>query len=80
MTNRQRRRKVQMSEGYSAIRISTLRLPRTPFRAKKGALSMHEVLEPSATPDQAVAPLEPIRVRAKFCFEGDKKWFIKGVT
>jgi GT2 family glycosyltransferase len=24
--------------------------------------------------------LEPIRVRAKFFFEGEKKWFIKGVT
>ena len=41
---------------------------------------MPEVLEPSAPPDTAVAPLEPIRVRAKFFFEGEKKWFIKGVT
>ncbi|MEI7776601.1 MAG: glycosyl transferase, partial [Verrucomicrobiota bacterium] len=24
--------------------------------------------------------LEPIRVQAKFFFEGDKKWFLKGVT
>ena len=41
---------------------------------------MPEVLEPSAPPPTVVAPLEPIRVRAKFFFEGDKKWFIKGVT
>jgi glycosyltransferase involved in cell wall biosynthesis len=40
---------------------------------------MPEVLAPSASP-AAAAPLEPIRVRAKFFFEGDKKWFIKGVT
>ncbi len=28
----------------------------------------------------ATASLPPIRVRAKFFFEGDRKWFIKGVT
>lgn len=27
-----------------------------------------------------IPALQPIRVRAKFFFEGDKKWFIKGVT
>ena len=26
------------------------------------------------------SPLEPIRVRAKFFFEGDRKFFVKGVT
>jgi glycosyltransferase involved in cell wall biosynthesis len=31
----------------------------------------------SATP---VASLPPIRVRAKFFFDGDRKWFVKGVT
>jgi O-antigen biosynthesis protein len=41
---------------------------------------MPEVLEPSAPPKTAIVPLEPIRVRAKFFFEGEKKWFIKGVT
>lgn len=41
---------------------------------------MPEVLAPSAPPATAVPPLEPIRVRAKFFFEGDRKWFIKGVT
>ena len=43
---------------------------------------MLEVLAPSPLPSSgpSVAPLEPIRVRAKFFFEGDKKWFIKGVT
>jgi glycosyltransferase involved in cell wall biosynthesis len=42
---------------------------------------MPEVLESSAPlTNPAVAPLEPIRVRAKFFFEGDRKWFIKGVT
>jgi GT2 family glycosyltransferase len=41
---------------------------------------MPEVLAPSAPPFHAVTPLEPIRVRAKFFFEGDRKWFIKGVT
>ena len=41
---------------------------------------MPEVLAPSAPPSTAIAPLEPIRVRAKFFFEGDKKWFLKGVT
>ena len=37
---------------------------------------MPETLAPSAPP----APLLPIRARAKFFFEGDRKWFIKGVT
>jgi O-antigen biosynthesis protein len=41
---------------------------------------MPEVLAPSAPPATSAAPLEPIRVRAKFFFEGDRKWFIKGVT
>src|SRR5580765_7727169 len=41
---------------------------------------MPEVLAPDAPAQPAVAPFEPIRVRAKFFFEGDKKWFIKGVT
>jgi len=41
---------------------------------------MPEVLEPSAPPATTVASLEPIRVRAKFFFEGDRKWFVKGVT
>ncbi len=34
----------------------------------------------SAPPVVSAAPLAQIRVRAKFFFEGDKKWFIKGVT
>ena len=41
---------------------------------------MPEALAPSAPPAISSAPLSPIRVRAKFFFEGDKKWFIKGVT
>ena len=43
---------------------------------------MTETLAPSApVPTKtAIAPLEPIRVRAKFFFEGDQKFFIKGVT
>ncbi len=41
---------------------------------------MPETLAPIAPPSTAPAPLEPIRVRAKFFFEGDKKWFVKGVT
>jgi hypothetical protein len=41
---------------------------------------MPELLAPSAPIVPVVAPLEPIRVRAKFFFEGDRKWFIKGVT
>lgn len=43
---------------------------------------MPETLAPAAavrTPT-SVSPLEPIRVRAKFFFEGDRKFFIKGVT
>ncbi len=36
---------------------------------------------PENTPPlSSTAPLEPIRVRAKFLFEGDRKWFVKGVT
>ena len=31
-------------------------------------------------PDAAPAPLEPIRVRAKFFYEGGRKWLLKGVT
>ncbi len=31
-------------------------------------------------PDTTVTELPPIRVRAKFFFEGDRKWFLKGVT
>jgi GT2 family glycosyltransferase len=46
----------------------------------ESALSMPELAAPSAPPETAVASLEPIRVRAKFFFEGEKKWFIKGVT
>lgn len=34
----------------------------------------------SAPPAAAAKPLLPIRVRAKFFFEGETKWFIKGVT
>jgi glycosyltransferase involved in cell wall biosynthesis len=34
----------------------------------------------SAPAPAAIASLPPIRVRAKFFFEGDRKWFIKGVT
>src|SRR3954466_424542 len=44
---------------------------------------MPETLAPAA-PEVAVpsapAALEPIRVRAKFFFEGDRKFFLKGVT
>src|SRR5688500_1381045 len=56
------------------------RLPSARRGIKKSALSMPEVLAPSAPPATAVELLEPIRVRAKFFFEGDRKWFIKGVT
>src|SRR3954468_2943982 len=46
--------------------------------------AMPETLAPDApastAPRPIVAPLEPIRVRAKFFFEGDRKFFIKGVT
>ena len=38
---------------------------------------MSAVLAPAPA---AIASLPPIRVRAKFFFEGDRKWFIKGVT
>ena len=41
---------------------------------------MPDALAPSAPPAISSAPLAPIRVRAKFFFEGDRKWFIKGVT
>jgi len=38
-------------------------------------------LAPSAPPAAVEAtPLAPIRVRAKFFFDGDRKWFLKGVT
>jgi GT2 family glycosyltransferase len=33
-----------------------------------------------SAPPAATEPLLPIRVRAKFFFEGETKWFIKGVT
>src|SRR3954470_5854348 len=35
---------------------------------------------PAPVPPGAAPALEPIRVRAKFFFEGDRKWFLKGVT
>lgn len=35
---------------------------------------------PAPTVISAARPLEPLRVRAKFFFEGDRKWFLKGVT
>src|SRR6188472_3516843 len=52
---------------------------------------MPESLAPSApasppapagplVPAEALQPMEPIRVRAKFFFEGDQKFFLKGVT
>ena len=41
---------------------------------------MPEIAEPSATTSPSIAALTPIRVRAKFFFEGTQKWFIKGVT
>ena len=44
---------------------------------------MSTMLAPSApeTPSLAnITPLEPIKVRAKFFFEGDRKFFVKGVT
>ena len=41
---------------------------------------MPDALALSAPPVVSAAPLTRIRVRAKFFFEGDKKWFIKGVT
>ncbi len=38
-------------------------------------------IAPTDLPPPAPLPeLEPIRVRAKFFFEGERKWFIKGVT
>ena len=41
---------------------------------------MPETLVPAALTASSPAALAPIRVRAKFFFEGDRKWFIKGVT
>src|SRR5215216_1016875 len=44
---------------------------------------MPATVAPSAPPDptHASSPaLEPIRVRAKFFFEGERKFFVKGVT
>src|SRR5436190_24279745 len=41
---------------------------------------MPDALATSAPLSPHFAPLPPIRVRAKFFFEGDRKWFIKGVT
>src|SRR3954462_10537243 len=44
---------------------------------------MSATLAPSASPlavSPAIANLEPIRIRAKFFFEGEEKWFLKGVT
>ena len=41
---------------------------------------MPETLVPAAPSSAPPAALAPIRVRAKFFFEGEKKWFIKGVT
>src|SRR3954451_24549276 len=46
---------------------------------------MLETLAPDApevavAAPKATAPLEPIRVRAKFFFEGEQKFFVKGVT
>src|SRR5689334_3662012 len=34
----------------------------------------------SQLPAPPVPPMEPIRVRAKFFFEGERKFFLKGVT
>src|SRR5438046_1686169 len=31
-------------------------------------------------PESSAKKMEPIRVRAKFFFEGDRKFFVKGVT
>ncbi|MCE9610065.1 MAG: glycosyltransferase [Chthoniobacter sp.] len=41
---------------------------------------MPDALASSAPPAASPAPLPQICVRAKFFFEGDRKWFIKGVT
>ena len=41
---------------------------------------MPDALALSAPLVASAAPLLPIRVRAKFFFEGARKWFIKGVT
>src|ERR1700760_1239743 len=42
---------------------------------------MPETLAPAAVLSPVTsASLEPIRVRAKFFFEGDRKFFVKGVT
>ncbi len=38
---------------------------------------MSDTLAPSALP---ASTLDPIRIRAKFFFEGNRKWFLKGVT
>src|SRR6202012_2975821 len=48
--------------------------------ALQQASPMPEIAEAAAPVANPVVPLEPIKVRAKFFFEGDKKWFIKGVT
>ncbi|MEA3210824.1 MAG: hypothetical protein QOE70_3881 [Chthoniobacter sp.] len=41
---------------------------------------MPETIAPVAPTAAPAATLLPIRVRAKFLFEGDRKWFVKGVT
>jgi hypothetical protein len=41
---------------------------------------MPEIAEAATPIANATVPLEPIKVRAKFFFEGERKWFIKGVT
>ena len=51
-------------------------LPRAVRRIKKGALFQM----PDAQTAIVAVPFPAIRVRAKFFFEGEKKWFIKGVT
>jgi O-antigen biosynthesis protein len=41
---------------------------------------MPEIAEAVVPIAKTVVPLEPIKVRAKFFFEGEQKWFIKGAT
>ena len=41
---------------------------------------MSDAIAPIPTADLFAPPLLPIRVQAKFFFEGENKWFIKGVT
>ena len=39
-----------------------------------------QTISPATGDKQAPQPLQPVEVRAKFLFEGEQKFFLKGVT